>query len=176
MSLYKAAVLVALACLVPGFAAAQFVPCPYVPVPYLAIAPLHPTSAQPLAVTVAEYNFLPMAIARSVSGNIVDVTLSGHYNPSPVAIVTACGTVSVGPLPPGTYTVRFLLALADPPTLRATAVVDVGPDASAIPVLSSPSLLFVASLVVGALGIWSISRRCGALTSRSTRTRLRRAC
>ena len=150
-------VLVALAYLVSGLAAAQFVPCPYVPVPYLAVAPLRPTSAQPLAVTVAEYNFLPIALTRSVNSNTVDVTLSGNYNPSPIAIVTACGTVNVGPLPPGTYTVRFLLSVAGPPTVRASTVVDVGGDGFAIPALSSP-LLLLATLVIGALGIWSISR------------------
>lgn len=137
------------ALVVPCIAAAQTHPCnpPVGSFPRLQIAPQPPRSSDAISITVGEYNFVPAAVTSTVRGTTIDVTLYGQFNTFSVPLPPGCGTVQVGPMPVGTYQVRYLLGgqiVGTPTTLRATVSVDVVPDLSAIPTLSVVDLIATA--------------------------------
>jgi len=141
---------VGFALVLPCIAAAQTLqPCspPGGPFPRLQVAPQPPTSSTETSITVGEYNYIPTAITSAVNGTTVDVTLYGYFNLFSVPLPAGCGTVQLGPLPVGTYQIRYFLGgqiVGTPTTLRAMVSVDVVPDPSAIPTLSLVHLIAAA--------------------------------
>ena len=74
---------------------------------YLAVDPVGPDSSQVITFTAGIYSHEPTAIDVQVHGNIVDITLTAVYRS--LSLPGSCLTATIGPLPPGQYTVNYWL-------------------------------------------------------------------
>ena len=125
--------------------------CPNTFPPEVTFNPSVPQSTDPIAIFVVPQSLVPgdvltSTINATVSGAIINVTVTGNYNG--FALPNVCGKVIIGPLPRGTYTVNYFQGVIPAaPTLQLTTSLLV---ADPIPTLSIPALLALALLVTAA--------------------------
>src|SRR5262249_40534883 len=79
--------------------------------------PPNPDTSEPVRISVGAAALIPAAASADVHGNFIDVVLDGYYTGFLPPGIT-CGTVMLGPLPGGTYTVNFYNSDFTPPAVR----------------------------------------------------------
>jgi IPTL-CTERM motif len=138
---------------------------------YLYFNPRLPSSAQTVAISVGTYGFVPgypltneTPPQVALQGNNINVTVDGQYINSATQSVI-CATAVIGPLTPGTYTVKFFvnntaLSQPSPPALVGTAPLTVLDNSgfAVIPTVSPASLAALASLLA-LMACYCIRRR-----------------
>ncbi len=100
---------------------------------YLRVTPQAPLDNQTLTITVgrAAYFYYPLDLSVQVHGNAIDATLRGRHTLIGLPPPIFCVATTLGPLPPGMYTVNaHLIDLDAPsnPSLIATTSVTVATD------------------------------------------------
>lgn len=141
---------------------APIVPCTPTTPNVLLFAPSVPTMSQTVTVTAGVYRLVPDSISASVVGDVISVALGGHDVGFATAPATICSNVSVGPLPPGRYTLNLVWfyqgVSPSPPTLASTTAFDVVADIAVIPTWSAAAMIST-SLLLLMLGSSWLRRR-----------------
>lgn len=124
--------------------------------PVLRFAPSVPKANDVITVTVGTLVLQPISQAVVITGNTINVTVTGSIRPPSQPPI--CVAVAVGPLPPGLYTLNFFQDVpgqSPQVTLNASTTLSVVPTNAAgepIPAMgSTATLALILALAVSAI-------------------------
>jgi len=103
---------------------------------------------------VGRSSYGPQSIAAQVNSNVVNVTLDAVFLGFAAPPAAICGSVVVGPLPPGKYLVNFFLRSVGIPvpvtTLVQSTELIVSEGGAPIPATSEYALIAIGSIIAAA--------------------------
>ena len=82
--------------------------------PFLDISPVTPTSAQTFVISAGHISYDPVSLTTSVQGTTINATFTAIPTGVGVPPPLACASATVGPVPPGIYTIKVYLVTTNP--------------------------------------------------------------